>query len=109
MHSSKRSSTRCSVDAGAIGTTCLSAGPPNSPCQTDAPVVHYPSGTILAASVASPGPHSAVKNALKIAPFSCNLSPLESPLLQVLILNGLISLRINTYEKSGEGWGGPQV
>src|SRR5467141_3595232 len=48
--------------------------------QIDTPMVHYLLGTYVAALAVFRGPHSALKNASKIAQFLCNLSPLDTTL-----------------------------
>src|ERR1700674_1180686 len=40
---------------------------------------------------------------LEFAPFLCDVTLLESTLIEVLILNNLKPFRINTYEKQGGG------
>src|SRR5260370_39475918 len=50
-------------------------------------------------------PSSLRRKAPKTAQLLCNLSRLESTLLQVFILKNLISFRINTYKKQGGGVG----
>jgi hypothetical protein len=74
----------------------------NSPCQIDAPVVYYLLSTSVAASVASLQPPFRSQECPEIAQFLRNLSPLESALIQVFILNNLKSFRMNTYEKHGD-------
>jgi hypothetical protein len=95
-------------DVGIIAFPQLPARPAKSPCQADVSLVPYLPGTSLAASWASRSPHSALKKCSKIAQFLCNLSSLESTLLQVFIPNNLNPFRVNTYENTG-GWGGIPV
>src|SRR5713226_1641624 len=85
------------------------AGPADFPCQIVASLVSYLPYTSAAALSPVPRPSSLRRKATKTAQLLCNLSHLESTLLQVFILKNLISFRINTYKKQGEGWEGPQV
>src|SRR5229473_7293471 len=85
------------------------AGPGDFPCQIVASLVPYLPYTSAAALSPMPRPLSLRRKAPKTAQLLCNLNRLESTLLQVFILKNLISFRINTYKKQGEGWGGPQV
>src|SRR6267378_4093655 len=84
------------------------AGPADFPCQIVASLVPYLPDTYAAALSPMTRPSSLRRKAPKTAQLLCNLSRLESTLLQVFILKSLISFRINTYKKQG-GWGGPQV
>src|SRR6267154_351397 len=85
------------------------AGPADFPCQTVASLVPYLLYTSAAALSPVPRPSSLGRKAPKTAQLLCNLSRLESTLLQVFILKSLISFRINTYKKQRRGWIGPQV
>src|SRR3989442_15777339 len=84
------------------------AGPADFPCQIVASLVPYLPYTSAAALSPMTRPSSLRRKGPRTAQL-CILSHLESTLLQVFILKSLISFRINTYKKQGEGWGGPQV
>ncbi len=89
------------------------SAPANSPCQIDVPLVHYVSSTLLAASVTSRSPHSALKKCPKIAQFLCSVSPLEATLTDLLAsvankrLTAWLSPLDATLTKNIEGWGYP--
>src|SRR5437899_9100 len=85
------------------------AGPTDFPCQIVASLVLYLLYTSAAALSPMTRPSSLRRKGPRTAQLLCNVNRLESTLLQVFILKSLISFRINTYEKQGEGWGGPQV
>jgi len=99
-------------DAGISGFPPVPAGPPNSPRQSGTLSLL---GTSLAASVASRGPHSALKNARKNAQSLCDVSPLETTLMDLLAsvankrLTPLLSPLDATLTKNIRGWGVPRL
>src|SRR5260370_36418596 len=85
------------------------AGPADFPCQIVASLVSYLPYTSAAALSPVPRPLSLRRKAPKTAQLLCNLSRLESTILQVFILKSLISFRINTYNKPLEAFADPHV
>src|SRR6267143_4958391 len=85
MHPSKNSPTSRRVNPGAVGMMRVLADPANSSCQSYVSVVHYLSGTFLAASPPSPPPPSfRPQKWSEIAQFLCSVSPLETTLMDLL-------------------------
>jgi hypothetical protein len=85
------------------GSMRAPARPANSPCQTVISLVHYSPYESLAASLPLRRFPFLVGQTPRVALFLCNLTPLESALVQVLILINLKLFRMNTYEKQGVG------
>jgi len=95
---------RLSGDPAICGSMQARARLANSPCQTVICLVYYFPYKSLAALLLSRRLPFIAKRTPQIAQFLCNLTPLESALIQVLILiNFLKIFRMNTYEKQGEG------
>jgi hypothetical protein len=94
------------ANAGTILPLRVPVAPADSPCQTDISLVLYLLGIPSTDSLASLRLQFLSPTSLKIAQFLCNLSSLESALIQVFILKNLNSFRMNTYEKT-RGWGYP--
>jgi hypothetical protein len=94
---------RLSGDPTISGSMQARARPANSPCQTVICLVHCFPYRFLAAPFPLPQPLFLTEKASEIAQFLCNLTPLESALIQVLILINLKFFRMNTYEKQGGG------
>src|SRR6267143_2335094 len=85
MHPSKNSPTSRRVNPGAVGMMRVLADPANSSCQSYVSVVRYLSGTFLAASPPSPPPPPfRPQKWSEIAQFLCNVSPLETTLMDLL-------------------------
>src|SRR5712664_4360985 len=84
MHPSKNSPTSRQVDPRAVGMMRVLADPANSFCQSYVSLVHYLSGTYLAASPPSPPPPFRTQKWSEIAQFLCNVSPLEATLMDPL-------------------------
>src|SRR5260370_38231136 len=84
MHPSKNSPTSRPVNPGAVSMMRVLADPANSSCQSYVSVVHCPSGTYLAASPPSPPPPFRTQKWSEIAQFLCNVSPLETTLMDLL-------------------------
>jgi hypothetical protein len=94
---------RLSGDPAISGSMQARARPANSPCQTVISLVYYFLYKSLAASLPLRRFSFLVRQTPRLALFLCNLTPLESALVQVLILINLKLFKMNTYEKQGVG------